>query len=87
MVIDGAPWNDSHYHPLLPDCGEDTKDDLYHPSVFDFLSNIVNTVGSEDSSYLVSTSLKNETRSHEDSSFTVSTSLKNETNPLSKSQR
>ena len=35
-----------------------------------------------DGSYLVSTSLKNETRSHEDSSFTVSTSLKNETIPF-----
>ena len=49
--------------------------------------NTVNTVGPEDGSYLVSTSLKNETRSHEDSSFTMSTSLKNETNPLFKIQR
>ena len=47
MVIEGAPWNDSHHHSLLPDCGEDTQNDLYHPSVFDFLSNTVNTVDSE----------------------------------------
>ena len=32
--------------------------------------------------FVVSTSLKNETGHHEDGSFTVSTSLKNETNPL-----
>ena len=37
---------------------------------------------SKDNSYLVSTSLKNERRSHEDSSFIVSTSLKNETTPF-----
>ena len=47
MVIEGAPWNVSHHHSLLPDCGEDTQDDLYHPSVFDFQSNTVNTVDSE----------------------------------------
>ena len=47
MVIEGAPWNDSHHRSLLPDYGEDTQDDLYHPSVFDFLSNTVNTVDSE----------------------------------------
>ena len=36
MVIEGAPWNDSHHRSLLPDCGEDAQDDLYHPSVFRF---------------------------------------------------
>ena len=61
MVIDGAPWNDSHHRSLLPGCGEDTQNNLYHPSVFDFLSSTVNTVGNEDSSFTMSTSLKNET--------------------------
>ena len=47
MVIEGAPWDDYHHRSLLPDCEENTPDDLYHPSVFDFLSNTVNTVDSE----------------------------------------
>ena len=47
MEIEGTPWNDSHHRSLLPDCGEDNQDDLYHPSVFEFLSNTVNTVDSE----------------------------------------
>lgn len=61
MVIEGAPWDDYHHRSLLPNCGEDTPYDLYHPSVFDFLSNTVNTVDFEDGSFTVSTSLKNET--------------------------
>ena len=61
MVIEGAPWDDYHHHSLLPDCEENTPDDLYHPSVFYFLSNTVNTVDSENCSYPVSNSLKNET--------------------------
>ena len=47
MVIEGAPWNDSHHRSLLSDCEEDTQNDLYHPSVVDFLSNTVNTVDSK----------------------------------------
>ena len=47
MMIDGAPWEDYHHHSHLPDCKEDTPVDLHHPSVFDFLSNTVNTVDSE----------------------------------------
>ena len=87
MMFGEAPWEDYHHCSHLPDYHEDYSSNLNHPSVFDFLSNTVNTVDFKDGSYLVSTSLKNETRSHEDSSFTMSTSLKNETNPLFKSQR
>ena len=47
MVIEGAPWNDSNHCSLLPDYEEDTQNDLFHPSVVDFLSNTVNTVDSE----------------------------------------
>ena len=47
MVIEGAPWDDYHHRSLLSDCEENTSDDLYHPSVFYFLSNTVNTVDSE----------------------------------------
>ena len=47
MVIEGAPWEDYHHLSHLPDCEEDTPHDLRHPSVFDFLSNTVNTVDSE----------------------------------------
>eukprot|EP00253_Pinus_taeda_P009010 PITA_09010 len=47
MMIDGAPWEDYHYHSHLPDYKEDCSSDLDHPSVFDFLSNTVNTVDSE----------------------------------------
>ena len=47
MIIDGVPWEDYHHRSHLPDCQEDTPDDLHHPSVFDFLSNTVNTVDSE----------------------------------------
>jgi len=47
MLIEGAPWKDYHHRSLLPDCEEDTPDDLHHPSVFYFLSNSVNTVDSE----------------------------------------
>jgi len=82
MMLGEAPWEDYHHRSRLLDYHEDYSSDLNHPSVFDFLSNTVNMVDSEDNSYLVSTSLKNETRSHEDSSFTVSTSLKNETTPF-----
>ena len=81
-MIGDAPWEDHHHRSRLPDYHKDYSSALNHPSIFDFLSNTVNTVNSEDNSYLVSTSLKNETRSHEDSSFTVSTSLKNETTPF-----
>ena len=85
MMIRDTPWEDHHHHSRLH--YEDYSSDLNHPSVFDILSNTVNMVStslknSEDNSYLVSTSLKNETRSHEDSSFTKSTSLKNETTPI-----
>ena len=82
MIIDGVPWEDYHHRSHFPDYHEDYSSDLKHPSVFDFLSNNVNTVDSEDNSYLMSTSLKNETRNHEDSSFTMLTSLKNETTPF-----
>jgi len=81
MMIGEAPWEDYHHCSHLPNYHEDYSNNLKNPSVFYFLSNTVNIVDSEDNSYLVSTSLKNETRSHEDSSFTVSTSLKNETTP------
>ena len=47
MIIDRVPWEDYHHHSHLPDCQEDILDDLHHPSVFDFLSNTVNTVDSE----------------------------------------
>lgn len=75
-MLEEAPWEDYHHHSHPPDYNKDYSNDLNHPSVFDFLSNTVNTVDSKDNSYLVSTSLKNERRSHEDSSFTESTSLK-----------
>jgi len=80
MMIRDTPWEDHHHHSRPRH--EDYSSDLNHPSVFVFLSNTVKTANSEDNSYLVSTSLKNETRSHEDSSFTESTSLKNETTPI-----
>ena len=83
MMLGEARWEDYHHRSHLPDYNEDYSNDLNHPSVFYFLSNTVNMVDFKDGSYLVLTSLKNETRSHEDSSFTMSTSLKNETNPLS----
>ena len=82
MMIRDTPWEDHHHRSRLPDYQEDYSGDLNHPSIFDIFSNTVNMVDSEDNSYLVSTSLKNETRSHEDSSFTKSTSLKNETTPI-----
>ena len=47
MMIEGAPWNDHHHRSLLPECEEETHHDLYHPSVFEFLTNTVNTVDSE----------------------------------------
>ena len=47
MLIEGAPWNDHHHRSLLPEYEEDTQRDLYHPSVFEFLTNTVNTVDSE----------------------------------------
>ena len=47
MMIDGAPWEDSHHHSHLPDYKEDTPSDLHHPLVFDFLSNTVKTVDSK----------------------------------------
>ncbi|MCY6579237.1 hypothetical protein OYG12_10860, partial [Actinobacillus pleuropneumoniae] len=60
-MIGEAPWEDYHHCSHLLDYHEDYFGNLNHPSVFDFLSNTVNMVDSEDSSYLVSTSLKNET--------------------------
>ena len=47
MLIEGAPWSDYHHRSLLTDYEEDTQDDLYHPSVFEFLSNTINMVDSE----------------------------------------
>ena len=47
MMIDGAPWEDYHHRSHLLDCKEDHSSDLDHPSVFDFLSNTVNTMDSE----------------------------------------
>jgi len=47
MIIDGVPWEDYHHHSHLLDYQEDTPDNLHHPSLFDFLSNIVNMVDSE----------------------------------------
>ena len=47
MMGEGTPWNDNHHRSLLPDSEEDTQGDLDHPSVFEFLSNTVNTVDSE----------------------------------------
>jgi len=61
MTIDGAPWEYYHHRPHLPDYHKDYSNDPSHPSVFDFLSNTVNTVDYEDSSFTKSTSLKNET--------------------------
>jgi len=60
-IIGEAPWEDYHRCSHLPNYHEDYSSNLNHPSAFDFLSNTVNTVDSEDGSYLVSTSLKNET--------------------------
>jgi len=37
MITGGAPWEDHHHRYHLPDCKEDTPDDLHHPSFFDFL--------------------------------------------------
>ena len=47
MMIDGAPWEDHHHCSHLPTWKEDNSGDLHHPSVFDFLTNTVNTVDSE----------------------------------------
>lgn len=47
ILIERAQWGDHHHRSLLPDCEENIPDDLHHPSVFDFLSNTVNTVDSE----------------------------------------
>ena len=47
MMIEGASWNDHHHRSLLPEYEEDTQKDLYHPSVFEFLTNTVNMVDSE----------------------------------------
>ena len=82
MMIRETPWEDHYHRSNLPNYHEDYSRNLNHPSFFDFLSNTVKTVNSEDNPYLLSTSLKNGTRSHEDSSFTKSTSLKNETTPF-----
>ena len=82
MMIGEASWEDYHHRSHLSDYHEDYSSDLNHHSVFDILSNTINMVDPEDNSYLVSTSLKNETRSHEDSHFTKSTSLKNEATPF-----
>lgn len=43
MAIKEELWKDFHHRSLLID----TPDDLYHPSVCDFISNTVNTVDSE----------------------------------------
>ena len=61
MMLGEEPWEDHHHRSHLPDYNEDYSNDLNHPSVFCFLSNTVNTVDYEDSSFTVSTSLKNET--------------------------
>ena len=61
MMIDKAPWEYYHHCSHLLNCKEDSSSDLNHPSVFYFLSNTVNTVDYEDSSFTDSTSLKNET--------------------------
>ena len=47
MMIEEAPWEDYHHHSHLSDYNEDYSNDLDHPSVFDFLSNTVNSVDSE----------------------------------------
>ena len=47
MMIDGAPWEDYHHRSHLPDYKEDCSGDHDHPSVFDFLTNTVNTVDSK----------------------------------------
>jgi len=47
IVIEEGPWKHYHHRSLLPYCEEDTTNDLYHPSIFDFLSNTVNTEDSE----------------------------------------
>ena len=44
MAIKEEPWRSFHHRSLLI---EDTPNDLCHPSVFDFMSNTVNTVDSE----------------------------------------
>jgi len=54
-MLEEAPWEDYHHH-----YNKDYSNDLNHPSVFDFLSNTINTVDTEDNSYLVLTSLKME---------------------------
>ena len=60
MMIGEAPWEDYHHCSHLPDYHEDYSSNLNHPSVFYSLLNTINIVDPEDGSYLVSTSLKNE---------------------------
>ena len=47
MMIDGEPWEDYHHRSHLLNWKEDNSSNLDHPSVFDFLTNTVNTVNSE----------------------------------------
>lgn len=47
MAIEGGPWKYFHHRSLLPNGEEENPNELLHPSVFDFISNIVNTVDSE----------------------------------------
>jgi len=47
MMIEGVPWEDYHHCSHLLDFNEDCSSELNHPSVFDFLSNTVNTVDFE----------------------------------------
>ncbi len=49
MMIDGAPWEDYHHRSHLLNWKEDNSGKLHHPSVFDFLTNTVNTMDSERS--------------------------------------
>jgi len=43
MMIGEAPWENYHHCSHLPDYHENYSSNLNHPSVFDFLSNTVNT--------------------------------------------
>ena len=47
MMIGEAPWEDYHHRSHLPDYHENYSSNLNHPSVFDFLSNTVNTMDFE----------------------------------------
>lgn len=46
-MIGEAPWEYYHHHSHLLDYNKDYSSDLDHPSVFEFISNTINTVDSK----------------------------------------